>query len=78
MARPPLVLDTPGNITVRAYDDKFIAHCWYRDHDGTTRKIERHGKTKTTARTRLHEAIGQLHRSGSSVSVFRIRAHGAS
>ncbi len=58
MARPPLALGTPGNITVTAYGDKFIARCWYRDYDGTTRKIERHGRTKTAARTRLHDALG--------------------
>ena len=60
MARPPLALGTPGNITVTAYGDKFIARCWYRDYDGTTRKIERHGRTKTAARTRLHDALGQM------------------
>lgn len=60
MARPPLALGTPGNIIVTPAGDKYIARCRYRDHDGTTRKIERHGPTKTSARARLHDSLGQL------------------
>lgn len=60
IARPPLALGTPGNITVTAAGDKNVARCRYRDHDGTTRKIERQGPTKTAARARLHDALGVL------------------
>jgi len=61
----------PRQHRIRAYGEKFIARCWYRDTDGTTRKIERHGKTKTAARTRLHDALGQLR----GVTTEPLRAH---
>jgi integrase len=60
MARPPLALGTPGNITVSRVGDGYAARCRFRFPDGVTRKIERWGPTKTAARTRLHDAISAL------------------
>jgi integrase len=58
VGRPPLPPGTYGEI--RAYpvnDGKFRAVTNYRDYDGVTRPVERHGKGRTTAVNRLKEAL---------------------
>lgn len=58
MSRPPLPLGTPGSIIVSdAGPGRWVASCRYRDHDGVTRQMRKHGATKTAARSALHDAI---------------------
>jgi integrase len=57
MGRPPLPIGTAGDINVFATKTGHRAVCNYRDDDGVTRRIERHGTTPTKAKTRLREAI---------------------
>lgn len=58
MARPALPLGTPGSITVSAAGPgQWVASCRYRDHDGVTRQMRKHGATRTAARSALHDAI---------------------
>ena len=54
MARPPLAMGTHGSISVNkpAGSKAFSARCRFRDFDGKTRWLERHGPTKTKARAR--------------------------
>src|SRR3954449_10197043 len=66
MARPPLPLGTPGTISV-AEDEpgSWVARCRFRDHDGVTRRLRKHGPSKTAANAALHELIQQRQRGGS-------------
>ncbi|HEY9416459.1 MAG TPA: site-specific integrase, partial [Pseudonocardia sp.] len=59
MARPPLAMGTHGSITVNkpAGSKAFTARCRFRDFDGKTRSLERHGPTKTKALTALQDEI---------------------
>ena len=58
MARPPLPLGTPGSITVTQQGPgQWMARCRFRDHDGETRRLRKHGPTQTAARSALHDAI---------------------
>ena len=64
MPRPPLPLGTWGEIRTHAtaHDDKgkatrFRAVTNYRDHDGRTRQVERHGKTPAAATNNLRKAL---------------------
>lgn len=57
MGRPPLPLGTMGEI--RCYSvgkGRFRAVANYRDFDGVTRRVERTGRSKAAARSRLKEA----------------------
>jgi integrase len=57
MGRPPLSLGTMGEI--RCYvqgSGRYRAVANYRDFDGVTRRVERTGRTKSAARSRLKEA----------------------
>jgi len=57
MSRPPLALGTMGEI--RYYSlagGRYRANANYRDFDGVTRRVERVGRSKAQARTRLKEA----------------------
>src|SRR3954452_6203484 len=63
MARPPLPLGTPGSITV--VEDEpgvWVARCRFRGHDGATRRLRKHGPSKTAARNALHQAIQERQR----------------
>lgn len=64
MVRPALALNTHGAIYVRALPatdtkkpKKFAARCNYRDGDGITRRIERHGHSRTAALENLQDAL---------------------
>ncbi len=57
VARPPLALGTYGSITTKAYGNGYRARCRYRDFDGHTRPVERHGKTKGAAEQALRLAL---------------------
>lgn len=58
MARPPLPVGTHGEIRVYPFGKKaYRALTQYRDYDGHTRPVERHGRTKAIARARLLEAV---------------------
>lgn len=66
MSRPPLTVGTYGDIScIETTPGKWRARANYRDHDGVTRRVERHGTTKTGAENRLREALrDRLHRDG--------------
>lgn len=65
MARPPLPLGMPGSITVTQQGPgRWMARCRFRDHDGETRRLRKHGPSKTAARNALHEAIRDRQTSG--------------
>lgn len=64
MARPPLPLGTPGTISVTEEEPgSWVARCRFRDHDGVTRRLRKHGSSKTAAKAALHEHI-QLRQRG--------------
>ncbi|MFC5142045.1 tyrosine-type recombinase/integrase [Actinomycetospora rhizophila] len=63
MARPPLPLGTPGTISVAEEEPgSWVARCRFRDHDGVTRRLRKHGPSKTAAKAALHELIQQRQR----------------
>jgi integrase len=65
MARPTLPLGTPGNITVtQLAPGRYRARCRFRDYDGVTRPVERHGKSKQDARGNLNEHLKERKRVG--------------
>src|SRR3954452_24122463 len=57
MARPPLALGTHGSITVTkpAGSSAYIAR--FRDFDGMTRSLERHGRSRAAASAALQDEI---------------------
>lgn len=57
MPRPPLPLETYGNIKRTTHNGKPAARAYYRDSDGITRKMLRTGKTPAAAETALKEAL---------------------
>lgn len=58
MARAPLALGTHGKITVQQVGPKlYAARCRFRDMDGSTRKLEKRGPSKTAASTKLQGAL---------------------
>lgn len=57
MPRPPLPLETWGNIRDYAHNGKPAAIAYYRDSDGRRRRMMRTGKTKTAAQNNLKAAI---------------------
>jgi hypothetical protein len=57
MARPPLPLGGHGSISYARSGGKWIARCRVRDLDGTTRKLERWGTTKTAAQAAIQDAL---------------------
>jgi hypothetical protein len=59
MARPPLALGTHGSITITkpAGSSAYIARCRFRDFDGVTRSLERHGRSKAAASAALQDEI---------------------
>ncbi|MDQ3887274.1 MAG: site-specific integrase, partial [Actinomycetota bacterium] len=60
MARPPLPMGTHGSITITKRAGRatvYVARCRFRDYDGVTRTLERHGSTKTAASRALQDEI---------------------
>lgn len=57
MARPPLPLETWGTIRDITHNGTPAAVAYYRDSDGTRRRMLRTGRTKTAARNNLTSAI---------------------
>lgn len=69
MARPPLALGTPGTIqVVQDGPGAWVARCRFRDHDGVTRRLRKHGSSKTAARDALHDVIRERQRGTSTGS----------
>lgn len=65
MARPPLPIQTHGEINTRQLGrGRWEARTRYRDFDGTTREMRRVGRTATAARDAVKEAIRDLLHSG--------------
>jgi integrase len=57
MARPPLPVGTYGKISIYPYAAGYRARTLYRDYDGVTRRVERHGHTKGVAERALRLAL---------------------
>jgi integrase len=58
MGRPPLPVGTYGNIkTVQLAPKSFRARARFRDYDGVTRPVERHGSSIMAAENHLKEAL---------------------
>ena len=57
MARPPLAVGTYGRITTSPYGTGYRARTLYRDYDGVTRRVEKHGRTKGSAERALRVAL---------------------
>lgn len=57
MGRPPLILETYGKIRRTTIHGQPSAVAHYRDSDGTTRKMQRQGKTPADAERKLVEAM---------------------
>lgn len=65
MGRPPLPIGTAGSITVtQVGEGRFRARCRFRDRDGVTRPVERHGKSRQAARSALNEHLKDRKRHG--------------
>lgn len=66
MGRPPLPIGAYGDIyTKKLGPAQWMARANFRDADGATRPVKRHGQTKANAVTRLKEAMAE--RSGLAV-----------
>jgi integrase len=57
VSRPPLSVGTYGSISITAYGTGYRARTLYRDYDGVTRRVERHGRTKGAAERALRLAL---------------------
>lgn len=57
MVRPPLELETWGKIRRTTVDGNPTAVAYYRDSDGTTRKMQRQGRTPADAERNLVKAM---------------------
>jgi integrase len=57
VARPPLPLETHGEIRKTVVNGKPTAIAYYRDSDGVTRKAQRTGRTKEIAANLLRETL---------------------
>src|SRR4029453_12999389 len=57
MGRPPLSVGTSGSISTPPYGTGYRARTRYRDYDGVTRRVERHGRTKGAAERALRMAL---------------------
>ena len=62
MVRPPLPLGHHGETSVAPKDGRWVARCRLRGLDGVTRKVEKHGRTRTAARQALQEELRISHR----------------
>jgi hypothetical protein len=57
VGRPPLSVGTYGRISIAPYGTGYRARTLYRDYDGVTRRVERHGQTKGAAERALRLAL---------------------
>ena len=58
MPRPPLPIDTYGTVqTAPGANGAVRAYTRFRDPDGVTRKVFRHGPTAAIAKNRLREHL---------------------
>ena len=57
VGRPPLSVGTYGSISTAPYGTGYRARTRYRDYDGVTRRVERHGRTKGAAERALQIAM---------------------
>jgi hypothetical protein len=57
MARPSLPLGTAGRVRTYRTTDGWSARALFRDYDGTTRQMERVGRSEAGARNALAEAV---------------------
>ena len=68
MARPPLPLGTYGRIRAYRRGDGWRARTLYRDWDGATRHVEKHGRTQGAAERALVETLLLRHSPWTSVA----------
>jgi Phage integrase, N-terminal SAM-like domain len=54
---PPLSVGTYGSISTSPYGSGYRARTLYRDYNGVTRRVERHGRTKGGAERALRMAL---------------------
>jgi integrase-like protein len=57
VGRPSLSVGTYGSISTTPYGTGYRARTLYRDYDGVTRRVERHGQTKGAAERALRLAL---------------------
>lgn len=57
MGRPPHPLGVSGKVRLYRTESGWRARTTYRDHDGVTREVQRHGRTKATAERALAIAL---------------------
>ena len=57
VGRPSLSVGTYGSISIAPYGSAYRARTLYRDYDGVTRRVERHGRTKSAAERALRVAL---------------------
>jgi hypothetical protein len=57
VGRPPLWVGTYGSISTAPYGTGYRARTLYRDYDGATRRVERHGQTEGAAERALRLAL---------------------
>jgi integrase len=57
VGRPPLSIGTYGSISTSPYGAGYRARTLYRDYDGLTRRVERHGQTRVAAERALRLAL---------------------
>ena len=57
MVRPPLPIGTSGRVRTYRTPSGWRARASYRDYDGVTREVEKHGRTKASAERLLATAV---------------------
>ena len=57
MGRPPHPLGVSGKVRTYRTESGWRARTTHRDHDGVTREVQRHGRTKAAAERALAIAV---------------------
>ena len=57
MVRPPLPIGTSGRVRTYRTPSGWRSRTTYRDYDGVTREVEKHGRTKAAAERLLASAV---------------------
>jgi len=71
MGRPPLPIGTYGTISIYRTEAGYRARAKYRDFDGITRRVERHGSSRTRAENNLRAALRDRSRSAGGGALTR-------
>jgi hypothetical protein len=72
MVRPPLRIGTSGRVRTYRTPSGWRARTTYRDYDGVTREVERHGRTKAAAERLLATAVSNRAYSGGGAELSRL------